>query len=79
MKYTDKVSDVSKEIIQNLANEDSANANALLEWGAAMHRDGIKKGAGLVCVTIIIVNSVVYSWSIVKSFRKSKDAKRTES
>lgn len=71
MNYTDRVSDVSKGIIETLANEKPENMQAMVEWGAAMHRDGIVKGAMAVMTVTIIGNSLIYICKTLRDYRKS--------
>ena len=72
--YTNKVSDFSKEVNKNLANENPDQANALVEWGAAMHRDGIVKGVVAMTTVTIVGNCLV---NIIYGYIKGrKDAKK---
>ena len=72
--YTNKVSDFSKEVIKNLANENPDQAKALVEWGAALHRDGIVKGV-VAMVTINIIGNCLIN-VIYPYVRGRKDAKK---
>lgn len=78
MKYTNKVSDYNKKVIENVVNESSDQAIALIDWGSAMYRDGFVKGVKLMVIATIIGNSLIYIYKNIKDCRKDANTQNEE-